>query len=175
MTDIMSVNRKWFMAAGIILILLGTAAIMVPIVASLAIEILFGWILLVGGLAMIVHSFRALDTGKCLLRLLVGVTYLAIGGMFLFYPMKGVITLTLLLAVLFTFEGIIKIAIAVQIRPTQNWGWMLVSGIAALIISAIIYSGFPGDVVWVIGLLVGINLVFGGWTMIMLSSATVTE
>lgn len=174
MTDILKANKGWFMGAGVFLILLGTAAIAVPLFASLAIETLFGWIFLVGGLIKIVHSFRALNAGKCLLRLLGGIIYLATGVIFLCYPLQGVLTLTFLLAILFVFEGLMKIAVSLKIRPMLNWGWMLTSGIAALILAAIIFSGYPGNVAWVLGLLVGINIVFSGWTMLMLSGSEVT-
>lgn len=172
MTDTIKANKNWFLGAGIILILLGAAAITVPIAASLALETLFGWIFVVGGLIKIVHSFRALNAGKCLFRLLVGVMYLAIGGMFLIHPLQGVLTLTLLLAILFMFEGVMGIAVAMRIRPARNWVLMLINAIASLILAAIIFSGFPGNVTWVIGLLVGINLIFSGWTMLMLSSSS---
>ncbi|MGB2630761.1 MAG: DUF308 domain-containing protein [Candidatus Omnitrophota bacterium] len=170
MSDIIQETKGWFLVAGIILILLGAAAVAVPLVASVAVEVLFGWILVLSGIVTIVHSFRALNSGKCILRLLIGILYLAIGIMFLRYPLEGVLTLTLLLAILFMFEGVIKIAVAVQLRPMSNWGWMLASGIAALILAAIIFSGYPGSVAWMLGLLVGINLIFSGWTMLMLSA-----
>jgi uncharacterized membrane protein HdeD (DUF308 family) len=86
------------------------------------------------------------------------------------YPLQGVLTLTLLLGILFMFEGVMKVAVAVQLRPMPNWGWMLASGTAALILAAIIFSGYPGSAVWILGLLVGINLIFSGWTMLMLSA-----
>ena len=174
MVTAMKFSKGWFLGAGTILMLLGVGAIAVPMFAALAIETLFGWIFLVGGIIKIVHSFRALDTGKCFLRFLVGVMYMAIGGMFLYYPLRGVLTLTFLLAILFVFEGMIKIAVSLRIRPIRNWGWMLISGIAALILAAIIFSGYPGDATWILGLLVGINLVFSGCTMLMLSSSETT-
>jgi uncharacterized membrane protein HdeD (DUF308 family) len=174
MSNVIQETKGWFLVAGIILILLGAAAIAVPLAASVAVEILFGWIFVLSGVVTIVHSLRALNSGKCILRLLGGILYLAIGIMFLRYPLEGVLTLTLLLAILFMFEGIIKIAVALQLRPISNWGWMLAGGIAALILAAIIFSGYPGDVAWILGLLVGINLIFGGWTMLMLSAVPET-
>ncbi|MGB2599252.1 MAG: HdeD family acid-resistance protein [Candidatus Omnitrophota bacterium] len=170
MSNIIQGTKGWFLGAGIILIFLGAAAIAVPLAASVAIEVLFGWIFVLSGVVTILHSFRALSSGKCILRLLSGILYLAIGIMFLRYPLEGVLTLTLLLAILFMFEGVTKIAIAVQLRPRPNWGWMLASGTAALILAAIILSGYPGNVAWILGLLVGINLIFSGWTMLMLSA-----
>ena len=174
MTDMMKVNKVWFLGSGILLIILGAIAISVPLIASLAIETLFGWILLLGGLIKIVHSFRALSAGKCLLRLVGGIIYCAVGGIFLVYPLQGVLTLTLLLAILFIIEGIIKVSVSLQIRPALNWGWMLISGIAAFILATLIFSGYPSDATWVIGLLVGINLIFSGWTMLMLSTSGIT-
>ena len=175
MSEVIQKTKGWFLGAGIILIFLGTAAITVPLVAAIAIEVLFGWLFVVGGFVTGIHSFRALNSGKCILRLLCGILYLAIGIILLGYPMQGVLTLTFLLAILFIFEGIIKVAVAVQLRSTPNWGWMLASGIAALILASIVFSGYPGSATWVLGLIVGINLIFNGWTMIMLSAVQVEK
>ena len=170
MPDIIQETKRWFTVAGTILIILGAAAIAVPLVASIAIEVFFGWIFVACGVVTIVHSFRAMSPGKCILRLLSGILYFAIGIMFLVYPLQGVLTLTLLLAILFLFEGIMKVSTALQLRSRPNWGWLLASGIAALILAAIIFTGYPGSAAWMLGLLVGINLIFSGWTMLMLSA-----
>ena len=171
MAGLMQKSKGWFILAGILLIIIGMAAVALPFIASITIETVVGWILVVGGIVQVIHSFRALSTGRCILRLLSGILYLAIGVMFLVYPLEGVLTLTLLLAILFMFEGLMKITVSLQIRPTPNWGWLLASGIAALVISGIIWAGWPGTAAWVIGLLVGINLMFGGWTMLMLAAS----
>ena len=171
MTDIIERARKSFILPGIILIILGVGAITLPLAASLTIEVVFGWIFVISGIITIIHSFNALNSGRYFLRLLSGLCYLAIGVMFLVYPIQGVITLTLLLAILFTFQGIIRIAVAIRLRPIQNWRWMFISGIASLVLSGIIWSGWPNSVSWILGLLVGINLIFSGGTMLMLSSS----
>jgi len=170
MSGVIQENKGWFIGAGIILIILGGAAIALPLATAVAIEVLFGWLFIITGIVTSVHSFRALTSGKCILRLFVGIVYLAIGGMFLVYPMQGVLTLTLLLAILFMFEGVVKISVAVRHRSTPSWGWMLASGIAALVLSGVIWAGWPGSAAWVLGLLVGLNLMFSGWTMLMLST-----
>ena len=170
MENILQKSKNWFLGAGIILLILGAAAIAVPLAASIAIETIFGWIFVLSGIVTIAQSFRAVSSGKCILRLLAGIFYFAVGIMFLVHPMEGVLTLTLLLAILFMFEGIIKIAVSVQLKPATNWIWMLVSGIAALILSVLIFAGYPSTAAWVLGLLVGINLMFSGWTMLMFSS-----
>ena len=171
MSDVIERTKKSFIGGGIILILLGAGAIALPLAASLAIEVIFGWIFVISGIVTVIHSFNALNSGKCFLRLLSGIFYLAIGIMFLAYPIQGVATLTLLLAILFTFQGVIKIAVAIRLKPMQNWSWMLVSGIASLLLSGIIWAGWPSSVSWVLGLLVGINLMLSGWTMLMLASS----
>ena len=170
MSDIGQVSKGWFVGAGIMLIVLGMAAIALPLVAAVAIEVLLGWILLMSGIVKIVHSFRAMSSGKCLLRLLGGAFYLVAGGILLAYPLQGVLTLTMVLIFLFILEGIIKLTVALRLRSTPNWGWMLASGIAGLVLAGIIWAGWPTSAAWAIGLIVGINLMFGGGTMLMLSA-----
>ncbi len=172
MSDIIIRNRKSFVGAGIILIILGTAAIALPLTASLAIETVFGWIFAISGIVTIIHSFRALNSGKCFLRLLSGIFYLAIGILFLANPLQGILPLVFILAILFVFDGIIKIAVAIRLRPIRNWKWMLASGIASLTLAGIIWARWPDNVSWVLGLLVGINLIFSGLTTLILSTAT---
>ena len=171
MSDVVERARKNFVIPGIILILLGTGAIALPLAASIAIEVIFGWIFVINGIATIIHSFNAMYPGRCFLRFLSGLFSLAIGIMFLAYPIRGAETLTMLLAILFTFQGIININVAMRLRPIKNWGLMLISGIASLVLSGIIWAGWPSSVSWVLGLLVGVNLLFAGWTMLMLSSS----
>ena len=175
MSNIIKETRIWFLVAGIILILLGMAAIAVPLAASIAIEVIFGWIFAISGIVKIVHSFRALSTGKCVLRMIEGILYLTVGIMFLKYPLSGVLTLTLLLAILFLIEGLIKVVVSLQLKPVFSWGWILASGIASIALAALIFYGFPSQVAWILGLLVGINLLFSGVTMLMLSSAFIVE
>lgn len=166
-----SVPWKWLLGLGILLIIVGIAAIGLPFAATLAVELLIGWILVIGGILQIIHSFWARKLGGIFLGLLAGILYLGVGLLMLLYPLQGVITLTLLLAILFLIEGICRIIASFQLRPMRNWGWILVSGIAALIIAFLIWAGWPASAVWAIGLLVGINLIFSGWSMIMLALA----
>ncbi len=161
----------WVLFLGILLIAVGIAAIILPFAATLAIEILLGWILVIGGILRIIHSFWTRRVGGFFLSLLAGILYLGVGILLLLYPLQGILTLTLLLAILFLIEGICRTISSFQVRPTRNWGWVLVSGIAALVIAFLIWIEWPVSATWAIGLLVGINLIFSGWGMIMLSSA----
>ncbi|MDP8299825.1 MAG: HdeD family acid-resistance protein [Candidatus Tantalella remota] len=171
MENQIKVSKGWFLAAGILLIIVGMAAISVPFIFTIALEVLVGWVLVISGIIQVAHSFKALDAGRCIIRLIGGLIYLAVGAVFLFFPLQGVMTLTLILAFLFIFEGLMKIVISLQHRPESNWVWLLVSGLAGIVIAAIIWAGWPSTSSWVIGLLVGINMIFGGMSLIMLSAS----
>lgn len=170
MSDIMQNTGRWFTITGIILIALGIAAVTLPFTTSITIEMLFGWILTISGIVKVIHSLRALNSGRCFLRLVSGFFYLCIGILFLIYPMQGLLTLVFILAILFMLDGIVKIAVAIQLKPLQNWGWMFANGITSFALSGIIWLGWPDSGSWVLGLLIGINLIFSGITMFMLAS-----
>ncbi len=161
----------WLMALGILMILLGVIAIGAPLVAALAVDFLVGWLLVIGGLAHLIDSFRSHKWGGFLLELLTGALFLVIGILLLVHPLRGVLTLTMLLGLFFLIEGLFKIVLAVEMRKIWSWGWLLVSGILALIIGLLIWRQWPSSAAWAIGLLLGIDLIFGGWSMIILSLA----
>ena len=171
MDGITSKNWGWFLVLGILLVVLGSAAIAFPLIPAVAIEILFGWLLIIGGVAQVVHAFQLRQWKGFLLTLLAGLLYLVVGILMLVYPLRGVVTLTLLLAIFFIIEGIFKIVISSQLKAMSNWGWILCNGVIALILGGLIWAQWPSSAFWVIGLLFGINLIFGGWAMIMLSVA----
>jgi uncharacterized membrane protein HdeD (DUF308 family) len=166
----LSLREHWglFLTEGIILLVLGVAAIILPQVATLAVEILIGWVLLASGLVGLVSSFRMRRTpgfGWSLFSAALGV---AAGLVLLLWPLSGAFSLTLILTVFLVLEGVASIMLALSHRHgfSARWGMMLVSGVVDLILGAIVFMGLPGTAVWAIGLLVGINLVFGGAALI---------
>jgi uncharacterized membrane protein HdeD (DUF308 family) len=161
----------WFLALGIALIIVGLAAILWPFPATIATKVVLGWLFLVGGIVMIVHAFSAQGWGGFLWSLLVGVLYLVAGAYLAFFPLTGLLTLAILLAILFVAEGVFETIMAFRIRPHEGWGWMLLSGIAAIAVGFIIAMGLPGTATWALGLLVGINLLFTGWSYVFLAMA----
>ncbi|MDX1653802.1 MAG: DUF308 domain-containing protein, partial [Candidatus Competibacteraceae bacterium] len=122
-------NRGWLFALGAILIVLGSLAILVPPAAALAVELLLGWLLVIGGIALIVHAFRARAWGGLAVEMAVGLVYLLVGVLLLVYPLEGILTLTLLLAALLIAEGALRSVAALRLRPTAGWGWLLANGI----------------------------------------------
>ena len=165
-----SLHEHWvlYLVEGIILVVLGLIAIVVPPIATLAVELLFGWLFLLSGVVGLITTFWMRDAPGFWWSLLSGVLGIAAGIVLLVWPLSGVLSLTLVLIVFFTIEGIASIMYALEhkLELSGRWGFMLASGIIDLIIAAIILFGLPGSAAWALGLLVGINLAFGGAALI---------
>ena len=159
----------WLFTLGICMVVLGIAAICLPMFATLAIEIIIGWLLIVGGIIHAIHAFSTKEHGGSVMNILGAILYVVVGALLLTHPVAGVLTLTLILAAFFLVEGVFKIIMAFQMRSMPNWGWMFVSGLIALFLGALIWIGWPATAAWVIGLLVGIDLIFGGWAMLFIA------
>jgi uncharacterized membrane protein HdeD (DUF308 family) len=161
----------WFLALGIVLILVGLAAIAFPLVSTIAAKIMLGWLFLIGGVMMVIHAFSAQAWQGFLWSLLIGILYVVAGGYLAFFPLTGLLTLAILLVILFLAEGIFETIMAFQVRPHEGWGFLLLSGIAAILVGLLIALDLPGSATWALGLLVGINLLFSGWSYIFLAFA----
>jgi uncharacterized membrane protein HdeD (DUF308 family) len=159
---------KLFLIEGIILIILGVAAIVVPVIATLAFELVIGWLFLISGIVGLITTFWMRHAPGFWWSLLSAVIGIAAGLVLLRWPISGTLSLTFVLIAFFVMEGIITIMYAIDHRNqlTGRWGWMLASGIVDLILAGIIFAGLPGTAAWALGLLVGINMVFGGTAMI---------
>ena len=157
----------WFLVLGIGMIVVGALAIVFSGLATFSATLILGWALIVGGIFHGVHAFFVRNWGGFFMQGLAAFLYIVVGGLVLANPIGAVFMLTLLLAVFFLFEGLVKLFLSFQVKPAQNWGWICFSGILSLVLSAIIWLNWPGDAVWVIGLLLGVNLLFSGWATIM--------
>lgn len=165
-----SIHDHWrlFLVEGIVLVLLGIAAIILPPIAGLAVTIVLGWLFLFGGAMGLVASFMGRNAPGFGWSLLSAVVALLAGGILLWHPLQGLITLTYVLIAYFVIDGVFTIALAIEHRRqlTGRWQWMVVNGIVDLILAAIIVAGLPGAFEWALGLLVGIDLLFGGASLI---------
>jgi uncharacterized membrane protein HdeD (DUF308 family) len=159
---------KAFLFEGILLAILGLAAIVVPPLASLAVTIFLGWLFLVGGIVGLAATFWARQMPGFWWSLLSAVLALVAAFVLLMRPAQGVLTLTIVVGAYLLAEGAVSIMYALEHRRelSQRWGWMLTAGVMDIIIAGIIIAGLPGSAAWAIGLLVGINLMFGGATLI---------
>jgi len=160
----------WILALGIGLALTGVAAISVPLLATVGVVTVIGILMLVAGAAQIVSAFSSAKWSGVFLHIVVGLLYGVTGFFILESPLKGAGGLTLLLAVFFFVSGLFRIVFALRERfPT--WGWTLLNGAVTLLLGIIIWRQFPESALWLVGLLVGIDLIFTGWTWIMLAFA----
>ena len=164
-------NRTWFIILGVLLIILGIAAISFPLLTTIAAKIFLGWLLLIGGIVQIVHAFSTRRWSEFLLEVLVGVLYLIAGGWLAFFPLTGIVTLTVLLAAIFIAQGLLEAGMAFRMRPHAGWVWMLIASIAALAVGVLILIHLPSSAAWAIGLLVGIKLIMSGWAYLFLPMA----
>ncbi len=164
---------KVFLAEGIILILLGLGAIVVPPIAGLAATVFLGWLFLVAGFLGLLATFRARQAPGFVWSLLSALAALVAGGLLLWNPLAGLVTLTYVLIAFFIVDGIFTIFLAMAHRRelSGKWEWMMLNGIIDLILAGIIISGLPGTLVWALGLLLGIDLVFGGAALIAVALA----
>lgn len=165
-----AIREHWalFLIEGIVLLVLGIAAILVPMVATIAFTILIGWLFLISGVVGLITTFWMRHAPGFWWSLVSAIIGIAAGIVLLIWPISGSLSLTLLLTAFFIVEGVASIMYAIEHRNqlSGRWGWMLVSGIVDLILAAIIIAGLPGTALWALGLLVGINLIFGGVAMI---------
>jgi uncharacterized membrane protein HdeD (DUF308 family) len=163
-------HEHWtlFLAEGIVLSLLGLVAIIVPPLAGLATTVILGWVFVAAGIAGILFTLRARRAPGTGWALLSAVVAIVAGGVLLWSPLQGLVTLTYVLTGFFIIDGIVIVAYAVAHRRelSGKWEWMMVNGVIDLVLAGIILLGLPGTLGWALGLLIGIDLVFGGTSLI---------
>ena len=165
-----AVREHWkaFLFEGILLSVIGLAAMIVPPLASLAITIFLGWMFLVSGIAGLFATYWARNMPGFWWSLISAALAVLAGGILLARPMQGVLTLTIVIGAYFLAEGVATIMYALEHRKelSGRWSWPLIAGLMDLVIAFFIIAGLPGSAEWAIGLLVGINMLFGGATLI---------
>ena len=172
MADAIKAHWKMFLLQGVVLIVLGLLAVALPQIATLAIEVLIGWLFLIGGVVRTIAILRGRNVPGYGWSLLVAVLAAIFGIVLLLHPLAGVLTLTTVLVIFFVIEGVAAIAIALEFRRTLgNWVWVLLSGIVDLVLAYLIFAGWPSTATWAIGLLVGINMLFFGLSLVMTALA----
>jgi uncharacterized membrane protein HdeD (DUF308 family) len=168
---------KLSLVEGILLVVLGLLAVALPALAGLTVAVVVGWLFLISGLFGLFTTFAMRHAPGFWWSLLSAVLGIVVGGWLLVQPGLGLVSLTYLLIAFFIIEGVATIMFAIEHRRALSgrWGWMLVSGIVDLFLAAVILAGLPGTVEWALGLIVGINMVFGGAAMIGMAWAAYAE
>jgi uncharacterized membrane protein HdeD (DUF308 family) len=160
----------WFLVLGIAMVVLGTFAICYSriVTVTVAAAWLFGFLMIAGGIAEIVNAFYAGRWSGTLLHMLIGILYAVVGVMIVDQPAEAAIQLTLIIAIFLVISGLFRIVFAISERFT-GWGWVLLNGAISLFLGILIYKQWPSSGLWVIGLFIGIDLIFNGWSWIMLA------
>ncbi len=165
------VSSGWTTAIAVLMIVLGLIAIAFPFLVSVASSLVLGWIFIFAGITQIVYALQSRGAGQVVWKLILGFLYLFAGISVVAKPLEGVFAFTLVLGITIFVQGIIQVSLALKVRRiAPNWGWMLVSGIIGIIFGIFIWSSFPFSAAWVIGTLIGINLLFDGVWMLTLHS-----
>jgi uncharacterized membrane protein HdeD (DUF308 family) len=168
MSAAVKAHWKAFLFEGIVLAVLGLAAMIVPPLASLAVTIFLGWMFLISGIAGLIVTFWARQMPGFWWSLFSAALAVLAGGILLARPVQGILTLTIVVGAYFLAEGVATIMYALEHRRelSERWSWLLISGLMDILIAFLIVAGLPGSAEWAIGLLVGINLVLGGASLV---------
>ncbi len=170
-----AMRQHWglFLAEGLVLLLLGLAAMALPAFAGIALTVILGYIFALAGIVGLISTFTARQAPGFGWSLLSALAALLAGGLLLWNPLQGLVTLTIVLTAFFIADGILMIILAISHRRqlSGKWEWILINGLIDLLLAFIVLSGFPGTVAWVLGLLVGIDMLFGGISLLALALA----
>jgi len=160
----------WFLAMGILLVLLGIVAFGFSILTTIISVIVFGWLMIIGGVLQAIHAFGCRQWGGFFIDLLAGILYLVVGFLIVANPGVSAVALTLLIAMFLFLGGIFRIVVALSVR-FHNQLWLVLHGIINVALGILIWQQWPLSGLWVIGLFVGIDMLFNGWSLIMLGLA----
>lgn len=162
-----------FLIEGIVLVILGLLAIAVPQLATIAVTIFLGWLFLISGVAGLITTFMMRQAPGFWWALLSDAVAIIAGLILVASPIQGAISLTFVLIALFLIQGVATVMYAIEHRRelSGRWVFMLISGLVTLALAVIIIAGLPGTAGWALGLLVGIDMVFGGFALIAMAMA----
>ena len=164
-------NAGWLIALGVLEILVGLAAIFSPLIAGVAVVITVGVVMLIVGITRIISAFMAGSFGSGVLAFLWGLLVTVAGYYFITHPALGLKSLTLFVAVALAIDGVMRVIMSFQMKPANGWGWMLFGGIVSVILAVMVFNQFPVSAVWLVGTLVGISVLFNGFTTLTVAMA----
>ena len=170
--DALQQHWRGFLIQGIVMMVLGFIAILLPQLSTIAVELFIGWLILAGGVFRALTLLRSRSAPGFLWSLISALLAIVLGVVLIARPIEGVLTLTMVLIALFVVEGVVAILLALQLRDhLRTWGWTLFSGLVDLFLAYMIWNGWPSTAAWAIGLLVGLNMMFFGSSLAMIALA----
>ncbi len=170
--EVESLRRRWgwFLALGIMMVVLGTIAFLIIPAATLGTVLVLGWLLVVSGIIEAIHAFRVRRWGGAVLHLIAGILGVLVGLLVVTHPVAGALAWTLLFASFFTAFGLLRLITAIRLKY-PNWGWAVFDGIVSLVLGILLWAEWPWSGLWFLGLAVGVSLILRGWSYIMLALA----
>jgi uncharacterized membrane protein HdeD (DUF308 family) len=171
LSDQVKANWGWMLALGILFIVGGFFAFVTPFLAGLVVTTVVGVIIAISGIAQIIHAWKMQSWGGFVWQLIIGIVLL-VGGISIYWnPVSGLLTLTLLAAVMFIVKGAFQLVLGFRLRPHDGWGWIVASGVIAIVVGLLIYIQWPMSSGYAIGTLAGISLAFTGWSYVAIALA----
>jgi uncharacterized membrane protein HdeD (DUF308 family) len=155
-------HSLWYLIQGGLMILAGILALVSPVASSVAIVLFLGWLLIISGVVQGISLFDARHVPHFWLQLVSVVLSVLVGVLLIRHRGEGVLVLTLLLLVYFMIEGISKVIFSLTIRPFPNWGWVFASGVVGILVALYLWASFPITALWLLGVLLGIQLICEG-------------
>ena len=161
----------WSIALSVLMLLAGVLAIVLPPIAGIAVVLVVAWLLMFSGAVHLVFAWYTRTTGGFVWELLLGILYIFVGVYTLVHPVAGLAALTLVLAIYLVAEGVLELILSFRLRPLPGSNWLFFDGIVTLILAILIWRTWPSSSEWVIGMLVGISMLFSGAARLSLSLA----
>ena len=169
-SDVVSGSARLGYGWGIATIIFGALAIMAPFFTGVAVTGIVAVLLVASGITQGAYAFKAGSWGKGIMQFLFGGITVVCGVAMFIWPLLGLASLTMLLAAYFLVDGGYAIVAAFQVKPTQGWGWMVFSGITSVVLAGLLWWEWPFSGQYAIGVLVGVRLIFSGWSLMMLGA-----
>jgi|SRR5690242_7749769 uncharacterized membrane protein HdeD (DUF308 family) len=161
-------HSTWFLLLGIALVVVGIIAVGSAVAMTIVSVMFLGWLLIIGGVFEVIHGFRHRPWSGFFINLLGGVLYAVVGVAMVTNPALAAVTLTLLIAIMLIVAGVFRLFIAFS-TPLHHRGWLILNGAISILLGAMIWRSWPLSGLWVIGLFIGIDMIFDGWTEIALA------
>ena len=161
----------WSVVWGVLMLVCGILAIALPLASSIGFVFVIGWLILLVGVWHLIFAFHSHSFGGVLWQLLLAIVYGFASIYMLMHPWLGLVTLTLVLAIFLLIEAALETALYFAIRRRTKAGWVLFDAVITLALAIFIWAQWPSSSTWVLGMLVGVSLIFSGISRLSLAAA----
>ncbi|MFZ4077146.1 MAG: HdeD family acid-resistance protein [Legionellaceae bacterium] len=164
-------NWGWLLGLGVLLLVLGCIGLGMTVGLTFVSMLFLGFLFIIAGFAQIIDVFKSHHWKGIVAHALIAVLYMLGGAMVIYDPILASAVVTALLAWMFIIIGITRLIMAIVLRHTSGWGWLLFGGLTAMILGVLILMQWPYSALWIIGMFIAIELIINGWSYIFISLA----